>query len=143
MIRILLAMSLFLSPSDPLLKQAAEGICPCHIKEEESQALIDQLYESAKEKPNLVGLAAPQIGILKRIILVDLAATEALPRLPRKMREFINPEILWSEGSRVLIRAYDRECNLVTEEFSDYTARIFQREIDHLDGIYLAEKEDH
>jgi peptide deformylase len=114
----------------------------------------------------MVGLAAPQIGIQKRIILVDTAATgiftESLQPPPPKMREFINPEILWKseeviywrEGcystgcicgivprsAKVLVRAYDRNGQIFTEEFEGYVARILQHEIDHLDGVRFPDR---
>lgn len=172
MVYLFLAMSLFLAPTDPQLNEKAYDVCPCHILSEETQEIIDTMYKIAlgeTEDANraiLVGLSAPQIGIQKRIILVDLAATgvftaEIHPP-PPQMKEFINPEILWKsetttiwrEGcfstdricglvprsTDILVRAYDRQGNIFTQEFTGYTARIFQHEIDHLDGIRFPER---
>ncbi len=126
--------------------------------------MLDIAFGETREynKSILVGLAAPQIGISKRIIHVDKAATglfvqEQTSAPPPQIDVYINPEIawrsdetnVWREGcfstsricglvprsSKVLVRAYDREGTLLTKEFSGYTARIFQHEIDHLDGI--------
>lgn len=172
MIQLLLTMSLFLAPTHPQLNEKSEEVCPCDIKTEEIQGVIEQMYSVAfaessdRTKAVMVGLAAPQIGIQKRIILIDVAATgvftETAQPPPPQMREFINPEILWEsdemaiwrEGcfstsnicglvprhERILLTAYDRLGNILTEEFSGYTARIFQHEIDHLDGVRFPDR---
>ena len=110
----------------------------------------------------MVGLAAPQIGISKRIILVDIGVDSDRKNLG-ELTAFINPEILWhseelvdgregcfSVDDRVVgvvprsksikIRAYDREGNLVSLELADFTARIFQHETDHLNGIRFPDR---
>jgi peptide deformylase len=165
-------MALFLAPTDPQLNEESNPVCPCEIKTEEIQQLIDQMIDLAygetkdKSKGVLVGLAAPQIGVQKRIILVDTAATGVWTKdctpPPPEIKVFINPEILWKsdemaiwrEGcystsrvfglvprpNRVLIRAYNREGNIVSQEYEGYVARIFQHEIDHLDGIRFPDR---
>lgn len=165
-------MTLFLAPTDPLLNEESTSVCPCDISSEEIQGTIDTMFQVAfgetkdKSKSILVGLAAPQIGIQKRIILVDTAATGIFTKdsepPPPQIKEFINPEILWQsdeqiiwrEGcfstsricglvprsSKVLIRAYDREGNILTQEYEGYVARIFQHEIDHLNGIRFPDR---
>lgn len=172
MFNLLLSMTLFLAPTDPRLNQESTAICPCHILDKEVQETIDAMYKIAfgetenRKKSILVGLAAPQIGIQKRIILVDTVATGVFTREieppPPQIKEFINPEILWRsdettlwrEGcfstdcicgivprsQNIIIRAYDRNGNLFTQEFSGYIARIFQHEIDHLDGIRFPDR---
>lgn len=169
---LLLAMTLFLAPADPKLQEKSLPLCPCHIRTEDTQKIIDQMFDIAfgeskdRSRAVMVGLAAPQIGIPKRIIMVDTAATgvftETMQPPPPKMREFVNPEILWKseeitywrEGcystgcicgivprsAKILIRAYDRKGQIFTEEFEGYVARIFQHEIDHLDGILFPER---
>ena len=174
MLHLIIAMTLFLSPTDPILNEESYPVCPCDIACEEIQEIIDTMYEIAygetkdRSKAVMVGLAAPQIGIQKRIILVDLAATgiftEETQPPPPKIKEFINPEILWQSDEKeiwregcystgrvcglvprsknVLIRSYDRDGNISTQEFTGYTARIFQHEIDHLDGIRFPDRID-
>lgn len=172
MILWILAMKIFLSPTDPRLNEPAVPMCSCLIRSRKTQAIIDTLFKVAKgetkdpEKKILVGLAAPQIGLLKRIILIDLAATGnfsdvSFPQEPQ-FKEFINPEILWksdeiifyregcfSTGSihgivprseKVLIRAFDRHGEIFTKELAGYSARIAQHEIDHLDGIRFPDR---
>ncbi len=144
MFQFLLAFSMLFSPSERSLE-----VCPCEIISEVIQQEIDAMYRVAYgesgDRTVLVGLAAPQIGIQKRIILIDIAATgistteSKLP--PPNIKEFINPEILWrsEDSTKVLIKAYDRQGNIITQEYEGYVARIFQREIDHLDGIQSPE----
>lgn len=96
-----------------------------------------------------VGLAAPQVGILKRMIVVDVGDENGLI-------ELINPEIVSKEGEQfgpegclsipgyrgdvrraqtVTVKGLDRDGNEVTYTGSDLLARAFQHEIDHLDGV--------
>ncbi len=165
-------MSIFLSPTDLRLNEKSVDVCPCNISSEEIQQTIDTMFEVAfseskdRRKSILVGLAAPQIGIQQRIILVDLAATGVFTKEiqppPPQIEVFIDPEIrwksdeteIWREGcfstsqicglvprhKTILVRAFDRQGNLITQEFSGYTARIFQHEIDHLDGIRFPDR---
>lgn len=150
----------FVPPNSPILIQVAKSIFPEEIG---SQALNDNIDKMLKVafgeqqdggKPLLVGLAAPQIGISKRIILVDVIA-DGKGKVG-DLRLYINPEIIWmsddqmewyegcfstsrvcgivSRPNRIKIRALTREGKIVEEEHSGYTARIFQHEIDHLNG---------
>lgn len=172
MIHWFLSMLLFTAPTDPALNKECDTVCPCDMNSEEIQAVIDQMFDVAygntkdRSKSILVGLAAPQVGIQKRIILVDLAATGVFTKdsgpPPPQLEAFINPEILWKSDERVvwregcystshicgivprssqiLISAYDRKGNIITQEYSGYTARIFQHEIDHLNGIRFPDR---
>lgn len=175
MFQLILSMTLFLAPTDTRLNEESLEVCPCEIRCDEVQEIIDTMLDIAhgetrdRTRSVMVGLAAPQIGIQERIILVDIAATgiftkELDPPPSPDIRVFINPKILWQseekevwrEGcystgricglvprsKKVLIRAYDRDGNIITEEFSGYVARIFQHEIDHLDGIRFPDRID-
>lgn len=94
-----------------------------------------------------VGLAAPQIGVSKRVVVVDTG---------EKYYELINPEIIYTEGEqtgqegclsvpglvgivkraqKVTLKALDRHGEEVTVDAEDLLARAFQHELDHLDGI--------
>lgn len=113
--------------------------------------LLDNMKDTMFEA-NGVGLAAPQIGIGKRVIVVD-SEDELL--------ELINPEITESEGSetdtegclsvpgligevkrayKVTIKAKNREGKAVELRREGLTARVLQHEIDHLDGILFIDK---
>lgn len=161
-------MCLFLNTNDPLLNQRAQEVEVHDIPLPALQSLIRQMYEVAQgeqtdaSKRSLVGLAAPQIGIAKRIILVDMAVKSERTSFAN-LQAFINPEILWHSeeilwdregcfsvdkriggvvpraGSIKLI-AYDQQGNPVSLELSGFTARIFQHEIDHLNGILFPDR---
>ncbi|MCE5167940.1 peptide deformylase [Paenibacillus profundus] len=100
-----------------------------------------------------VGLAAPQIGILKRVIVVDVGDEHGLI-------EMINPVIVETEGEqfgpegclsipglngdvrrhqKVKVKGLDRHGNEFTLEATDFLARAFQHEIDHLNGVLFTE----
>jgi peptide deformylase len=150
----------FVAPQSPILVQVAEAIPAEKIGAPEIQADIEKMLKVAfgeqqdKDMPLLVGLAAPQIGISRRIILVDVLA-EGKGKVG-DLRLYINPEITWfsdeqnewyegcfstsrvcgivSRPTRIKIRALNREGKTIEEEHSGYTARIFQHEVDHLNG---------
>jgi peptide deformylase len=151
----------FEPPHSPVLRLVARPVSSQEIGSDTLERDIARMLHVAlgeqqdASKPLLVGLAAPQIGISKRIILVDVAA-EGTGKVGA-MRVFLNPVIArssaetneWYEGcfstsrvcgivsrpTTVLIHALDRNGVKIEQEFSGYTARIFQHEIDHLDGI--------
>ncbi|CAM4416720.1 peptide deformylase [Paenibacillus phoenicis] len=106
--------------------------------------MADTMYDAEG-----VGLAAPQIGILKRVIVVDVGDEHGLI-------ELINPEIVSKEGEQfgpegclsipgyrgdvrramtVTVKGLDRNGNEVTYTGSELLARAFQHEIDHLNGV--------
>ncbi len=151
----------FVRPNDPVLIKIAEAIDPLKISSQVTRDSIEEMLNVAygeqvdRSRPLLVGLAAPQIGIPKRIILVDVAARGRGE--VGDLRVYINPKIIWaSEGqnewyegcfstdrvcgivsrpTKIKIKAFTREGQPVEEEHEGYTARIFQHEIDHLNGI--------
>lgn len=156
----------YVEPNNPVLRKIAEGIPAEEIIKPETQSVIDRMFQLAypeqgdKSKPVLVGLAAPQIGISKRIILVDVEADGKGGT--GNLQVFINPEIISQseetvegyEGCRstdrvcgiverrkeVTIKAYDRNSNQVEQVVSGFPAVVFQHEIDHLNGIVFVER---
>lgn len=150
----------FVNPSHPILNQVAEEVSENEINGPYIQSLIQKMMEIAgveRENPGkavLVGLAAPQIGVSKRIILVDTGANGkgGITRV----QVYINPKIIqksqdeteWYEGCfstgcvvgvvkrhrTVTVASQNEKGDRITETHSDYVARIFQHEIDHLDG---------
>ena len=112
--------------------------------------LLDDMKETLAEA-NGVGLAAPQVGILRRVVLVD-TGDEVL--------ELINPSLLETSGEQVgaegclsvpgkyglvkrpnyaKVRAQDRNGNWFEAEGEELIARCFCHELDHLDGILYTE----
>ncbi len=158
--------NLFLRPNDPRLRKVAEEIPQDQINSESTKKIIKTMLKVVQ--PFMVGLAALQIGIPKRIILVDIRADGKGPLRQRSeagkvgnLRIYINPKIIWKskrEGEwyegcystgrvcgivsrpiSIKIQAFvltpqGWSLKFVEEKRSDYTARIFQHEIDHLDG---------
>ncbi|MBI2196769.1 peptide deformylase [Candidatus Daviesbacteria bacterium] len=163
----------FLKPNNPLLKKIAEEISPNQINSPDTRNAVKPMLKVAygeqkdSSKPIMVGLAAPQLGIPKRIILVDTKADGE--GKVGDLKIYINPKIVWQskrkgewyEGcystgrvcgivSRPIsikiqaLNLHSRSVNsnsllewkakLVEEKWSGYIARIFQHEIDHLDG---------
>lgn len=142
------------------MKKVAEEITHNQLDSKETKAIIETMLNIAhgeqkgKKKPIMVGLAAPQIGILKRIILVDVKA-DGKGRVGN-LRVYINPEIIWkskrevewyegcystgkvcgivSRPISIKIHAFTIQGNALEAKYSGYVARIFQHEIDHLSG---------
>lgn len=112
--------------------------------------LLDDMRETLEEA-NGVGLAAPQVGILRRVVLVDVGD---------EVLELINPELLETDGEQegaegclsvpgkyglvkrpyyAKVRAQDRWGDWYEAEGEELIARCFCHELDHLDGIVYTE----
>ena len=112
--------------------------------------LLDDMKETLLDA-NGVGLAAPQVGILRRVVVVDAG---------EEMLELVNPELLETSGEQegaegclsvpgkyglvkrpmvAKVRAQDRDGNWFEVEGEELIARCFCHEIDHLDGIVYTE----
>jgi peptide deformylase len=134
---------------NPVLKQVSE---PVEQVDDELRALMDDMLETMYDAPG-VGLAAVQIGVPKRVIVMDLARAEE----PKEPRYFVNPEILWKseetapyeEGclsvpdyfdevlrpAKVKVRYLNYQGAQVEEEAEGLFAVCIQHEMDHLDGV--------
>ncbi|NDA47680.1 MAG: peptide deformylase [Alphaproteobacteria bacterium] len=134
---------------DPLLRVQCEPVLKI---DEEIRVLMDDMLETMYEAPG-IGLAAIQIAIPKRVVVMDLAKADH----PPEPRVFVNPEIIWSspetrlyeEGclsipeyyeeverpSRVHVRYLDREGLTQELEADGLLATCLQHEIDHLNGV--------
>jgi peptide deformylase len=112
--------------------------------------MLDTLYEA-----NGVGLAAPQVGVLKRLVVIDISEEGNDPLI------LINPVIIETEGEQtgdeaclsvpgkvgtvtrpnyVKVKAFDKNMKEFTVEGTGLLARAFCHEIDHLDGVLYVEK---
>jgi len=133
---------------DPILQRPTEKIAEFN---EELRTLAADMFESMY-KAQGIGLAAPQIGVSKRITVIDLSNQQN----PDDKIVLVNPEIVHREGkqveeegclslpdirdkvsraAKVRVQAQDLDGNPVELEGTDLLARAFQHEIDHLDGI--------
>jgi len=123
----------------------------------ELHQLIDDMAETMYVAPG-VGLAAPQIGLSKRLFIVDVATEEDEPS---DLRVFINPEIIEAEGettfnegclsfpgiredidraARIKVRAFDRDGKPFELEADGLLAIVIQHENDHLDGKLMIDR---
>ena len=131
---------------DPILAKPCKEVKEMNSRTDE---LIDDMFETMYDS-NGVGLAAPQIGVLKRICVIDVTADRSEPLV------FINPRIIEEseetqtgyEGClslpgksgvvtrpmHVKIRALDRKMNEFEMEAEGLLARAMEHEFDHLDG---------
>ncbi len=124
------------------------------------QGLIDDMVETMRQAPG-VGLAAPQVNVQSRVIVVEFGDEED-EEAPKKLYTLVNPEIVRSsleselglEGclsipdfvgeveraSAVTIKGQNRRGQPVRIKADGWLARIFQHEIDHLDGILFIDR---
>ncbi len=135
----------------PVLREVAQEVAKVN---KQTQQLIDRMA-SAMKKANGIGLAAPQLGVSQRVILV---ATKDM-----KPVAMINPRIVQAEGeqvkeegclsipglygdvtrpAKVVVEAYDRKGKPTSWELEGMPAQVAQHEIDHLDGILFIDKVD-
>ena len=133
---------------DPILQRPEQ---PVTAFDEDLRKLVDDMFESMYKALG-IGLAAPQIGIPKRLTVIDLS----FQKTPEDKIVLINPEVVTKEGkifeeegwlslpdirekvaraAKVKIRAQDLQGNWFEREADDLLARAFQHEIDHLDGV--------
>lgn len=124
------------------------------------QTLIDDMIETLREAPG-VGLAAPQIGESLRLIVVEYG-NEENEEAPKRLYILANPEIVQhSEETelgieaclsvpslagevdrykRITVKGLNRKGQPVKYKLADWLARIFQHEMDHLDGVLYTDR---
>lgn len=138
---------------DKVLRVKAE---PVETIDDEIKVLMDNMVETMHTNKG-VGLAAPQVGVSKRIIVVDPSAGEDKSQII----QVVNPEILTVEGEqvgeegclsipgeyenvrraeKVTVQALNDKGNTYTIEAEGFLARVFQHEIDHLNGVLFIDR---
>lgn len=144
-----MAIREILTVPDPVLKQKS---LPVERVDDDLRALMDDMLETMYAAPG-IGLAAIQIGVPKRVIVMDIARPEEEPA----PRYFVNPEILWTseetapyeEGclsvpeiydeverpARVKLRYLNYHGETVEEDAEGLFAVCIQHEMDHLEGV--------
>jgi peptide deformylase len=144
-----MALRQILQYPNPLLKQRAQPVA--NIGGDVAR-LVEDMAETMYAAPG-VGLAAPQVGVGHRVIVLDVRADDEEPG--KRLMKLINPEIaerdgeiVWEEGClsvpdltapvkrarRILVRAWTPEEKEVEVEAEELLAVALQHEIDHLDG---------
>ena len=148
-----MALLPILTYPDPILKSVAQ---PVDAVTDEIRALVEDMAETMYAAPG-VGLAANQIGVLKRIFVIDIADEDE----PSDLKVFINPqiiekdgEVVFSEGclsfpgaseeikraATVKVKALDAQGNPFELEADGLLAIAIQHENDHLDGVLMIKK---
>ena len=144
---------------DPLLKEKS---APVERVTPELSAVIDDLLDTMRASPGGVGISAPQVGVLKRIVAIDVSASKRGAQTENHgLLVLVNPEILAKGGRQivregcmsipdytanieraqwVLVDALDREGKQVILESVGYEAVAIQHEVDHLDGILFLDR---
>ena len=124
------------------------------------QTLVDDMVETMRQAPG-VGLAAPQINVSLRLIVVEYGSEED-EEAPKKLYTVINPEIIRPSPETVLgtegclsvpgivgevernesltVKGLSRRGQPITIKAKGWLARIFQHEIDHLDGVVFVDR---
>jgi len=124
------------------------------------QTLIDDMVETMREAPG-VGLAGPQVNVLQRVITVEFG-DEDDEEIPPKLYTVVNPEIVRSSKETVFgiegclsipelvgeversvavtVKAQNRHGQPMKIKASGWLARIFQHEIDHLNGVLFTDR---
>ncbi|MDY5662260.1 MAG: peptide deformylase [Coriobacteriales bacterium] len=153
-------MRIITSP-DPLLHEVCE---PVEIGDKSAKRLAKQMLREMY-KDDGVGLAAPQVGVLKRIVVIDTQWPQEDEKgrpMKKKPLVFINPQIVEHSDERVKnlegclsvpgisceierwswvkVKCYDENFNEVIREGDGLFGRCMQHELDHLDGITLFER---
>ncbi len=143
----------------PVLRREAEDFLP--EEKEGIPNLIDDMYETMY-KADGIGLAGPQIGLSKRIFVIDATPlAEEMPELADFKKAFINARIVEREGDvvsdnegclslpgisesvgrplKIRIRYVDADFNEYDEVYEGWAARVIQHEYDHIDGVLFVD----
>lgn len=134
---------------DPVLKAQASAITEINGK---VARLVDDMFDTLYDSDSGIALAAPQIGVQKQIVVWDI---------DDQQMALINPVVVESEGewvysegclsipdlyvdilrpNQVLVRGLDLNGNEVEIEASELMGRMFQHEIDHLNGVLMFDR---
>ncbi|GAB4496387.1 MAG: peptide deformylase [Anaerolineales bacterium] len=149
---------------EPILRKKAK---PVTKFDKDLQVLIDDMFETMREAPG-VGLAAPQINLPMQLTVIEYAEgedeeqEEGAPPPKKKQYVLINPEIVKKSEEMVMgiegclsipglvgeverhetiqVKALNRHGQPVKHKVSGWMARIFQHEIDHLNGVLFTDR---
>ncbi|WP_219837729.1 peptide deformylase [Paenibacillus sp. R14(2021)] len=144
-----MAIRLIVQDPDPVLREKAVEVTKFNAN---LHKLLNDMAQTMYDAEG-VGLAAPQVGISKRVIVVDVGDD-------RGLIEMVNPEIVESSGEQlgpegclsiaklngdvrraqhIKLKGFDRNGAPFEMEAEDFLARAFQHEIDHLNGILFTD----
>lgn len=144
-----------LSVPNPVLREVAK---PVERVDERVREILSDMAETMYDAPG-VGLAAPQVGILERLIVVDIGDRDE--GIPGRLYKLVNPEIVESSGSlefeegclsipgirekvtrpeKVKVRALDEKGDPTEIEAEGILSICLQHEIDHLNGVLFIDR---
>jgi len=135
---------------DPVLRQRTNDVTEI---DGSLKQLADDMLETMYAAPG-VGLAAPQVGIQKRMFVYDAGEGPAVvinPRISEAAGEWTFeegclsvPGLSWPivRPREILLEGLDLDGNMIAVEAEEYLARVYQHEVDHLDGVLLIERLD-
>jgi peptide deformylase len=148
-----MALLAIITAPDPRLKLKAK---PVKAVDAEVRRLMDDMLETMYAAPG-IGLAAPQVGVARRVLVVDAAGEDQKPR-PMKIA---NPEILWrseelatynegclslpehyadvSRPAKIRLRYVDEQNELREAVIEGLLATCIQHEMDHLEGVLFVD----
>ena len=146
---------------EPVLRRKAHPITKA---DKDLQTLIDDMVETMRDAPG-VGLAAPQIGLSERLIVIEYferEEDEEKENAPKKVWAVLNPEIVKASEEKLLgvegclsipglvgeverhasiqVKGLNRHSKPLKIKAEGWLARIFQHEIDHLNGILFTDR---
>lgn len=144
---------------DKRLREVSQPVKPEQIRSLEFQKLVDDMFATMYAAPG-VGLAAVQVGVLQRFMVLDVGISEG-ELIKRDPKVLINPEfiskageVVWEEGclscpdltvpvkraQSVVVKGLDREGNPYELSGEDLLAVALQHEVDHMDGVLILDK---
>ena len=143
---------------DPILKQVAE---PVDQIDDDLIEVVQDLVDTMLDAGHSVGVAAPQIGVLQRVMVVDVSESKLGRDNNHGLLEMVNPEIIERSGSKmmregcmsvpdytgnvtraehIVIEFTNRNDQLRVIEASGFEAVAIQHELDHLDGLLFLDR---
>ena len=147
---------------DPILRRKARAVT---VFDKKLQTVIDDMIETMREAPG-VGLAAPQVGISDRLIVVEYYQNAEAEELEddtlKKVWVMLNPEIVKASEEKVMgvegclsvpnlvgeverhaaiqVKGLNRRGQPMRVKAQGWLARIFQHEVDHLNGVVFTDR---
>ena len=151
---------------DPILRKNSLNLEDVEIPSEITKKLVTEITDFLREKNYGIAIAAPQVGVDKSIVVIDIKKTPTRPDAEPFHLVMYNPEIISYDGdevelrdgcisigdvddplygwstryTKVIVRYKDQEANELTEVFEGFIAHVMQHEIDHLNGILFVDR---
>jgi peptide deformylase len=153
-----MALRTIVTLPDEVLKRKAHAVTKF---DEKLQVLIDDMIETMRAAPG-VGLAAPQVAVSERVIVVEYPENEEDEEAEPKLYVLVNPEIVKASNETIVgvegclsipnivgeveraqaitVKGRNRHGQPVRLKLKDWTARIFQHEVDHVNGVLFTDR---